>query len=60
MRFEVYEDKRGQWRWRLRAANGKLLASPGQGFASRQACEKSVSTIQMGAVTASVVGPTDG
>jgi uncharacterized protein YegP (UPF0339 family) len=25
--FEVYQDDRNQWRWRLRAANGEIVAS---------------------------------
>ena len=33
--FEIYEDKAGQWRWRLRASNGELLAIPEQGFSSK-------------------------
>lgn len=29
MRFEAYEVK-GGWRWRLRAANGKIVANGGE------------------------------
>lgn len=24
-KFEVYQDKRGEWRWRFRARNGRIL-----------------------------------
>lgn len=44
--FEVYEDNAGQWRWRLRARNGRLLASSGQGFASRANVERSVKDVR--------------
>jgi len=33
--FEIYEDKSGHWRWRLRAGNGELLAIPEQGFTTK-------------------------
>jgi len=34
MKFKLYQDRRGKWRWRLVARNGKL---PGQeAFASKR------------------------
>ncbi len=33
-RFEVYEDAAEEWRWRLRADNGELIADSGEGYAS--------------------------
>lgn len=35
MGYEIYQDKSGHWRWRLRASNGQLVASGGEGFASK-------------------------
>ena len=35
-RFEVYRDKSGDWRWRLRAANGRIVADSAEGYASRR------------------------
>ena len=32
LKFEVYKDKAGEFRWRLKAANGAILATPGQGY----------------------------
>jgi uncharacterized protein YegP (UPF0339 family) len=31
-RFELYEDRGGEWRWRLRHRNGNLIASSGEGY----------------------------
>lgn len=36
MTFHVYPDKKGEWRWRLRSANGRIVADSGQSFASRK------------------------
>jgi uncharacterized protein YegP (UPF0339 family) len=33
--FEVYEDRAGEWRWRLRHRNGNVIADSGEGYASR-------------------------
>jgi len=32
MKIETYTDKAGEHRWRLRAANGKVIASGGEGY----------------------------
>lgn len=33
---DVYKDKAGQFRWRLRARNGKIIASSSEGYASKR------------------------
>ncbi len=37
-KWEIYQDKRGQWRWRVFASNGKLVGSSSQGYKDRGAC----------------------
>ena len=32
MKFEIYKDKKIQWRWRLVAKNGKIVADGGEGY----------------------------
>jgi large subunit ribosomal protein L21 len=44
--FEIYEDKAGEWRWRLRAANGELLAIPEQGFSSKASVVRSLASVR--------------
>ncbi|WP_394695107.1 YegP family protein [Pseudoxanthomonas japonensis] len=34
LRFEVYEDRAGEWRWTLVANNGKTIADSGEGYVS--------------------------
>ena len=45
-RFEVYQDEEGEWRWRLRATNGQLLADAGEGFASRASVFRSIEAVR--------------
>jgi uncharacterized protein YegP (UPF0339 family) len=37
--FEIYVDKAGQYRWRLRRPDGQIVADSGQGYARRADCE---------------------
>ena len=40
--FEVYEDKAGEHRWRLRHENGNIIADSGEGYASKSGAEDAV------------------
>jgi uncharacterized protein YegP (UPF0339 family) len=37
---EFFEDEAGEWRWRVRSGNGKIVAIPGEGFGSKAAAVK--------------------
>ncbi len=39
-RFEVYQDKAQQWRWRGIAANGEKIADSGEGYISKANAER--------------------
>ncbi len=47
MRFEVYKDGKGEWRWRLLARNGRLVADCGEGYARRAQALKAVGRVQL-------------
>ena len=34
-RFEIYQDAALQYRWRLKAPNGRIVADSGEGYVSR-------------------------
>jgi len=44
-RFEVFQDAKGEWRWHLRAVNGRILACSGEGFKEQRKCKKSVTLL---------------
>lgn len=53
-KFEVYKDVAGEWRFRLRAANGEpLLAS--EGYASKSGAMEGIEAIRRMAGSAPVV-----
>src|SRR5262249_8730391 len=37
MLFEIYKDQAGEYRWRLKAANGKIIAVPADAYKSKSA-----------------------
>jgi uncharacterized protein YegP (UPF0339 family) len=42
LKFEIYQDKAKEYRWRLKAANGQVLATAGQGYKAKADCKKGV------------------
>lgn len=36
--FRVYKDNGGEWRWRLVAGNGRIIAESGEGYHHKQDC----------------------
>jgi len=43
--FEVYEDRGGDYRWRLVASNGELIADSGQGYSRKSRAEDAVERV---------------
>ena len=38
MKFHIYQDANNEWRWRLKAANGKIIADSGEGYTTEREC----------------------
>ncbi|MHA6760221.1 YegP family protein [Streptacidiphilus sp. PAMC 29251] len=51
--FEVYEDKVHMWRFRLKAANGEIVAS-GDSYPTRSGAEKGCEAVKRAAAEADV------
>lgn len=35
---EIYRDEKGEFRWRVRATNGRIVADSAEGYANRTDC----------------------
>jgi len=46
LKFEVYKDKAGEFRWRLKAGNGEVLATGGQGYKAKADAKRGVESVQ--------------
>ncbi len=47
--FRVYQDSAGEWRWRLAAGNGRLIAESGEGYRHRQDCLHGIELVKASA-----------
>lgn len=54
MKYEVYEDAKKEQRWRLKAANGQVVAASSEGYKAKSDAEKAVALIKAGAAKAAV------
>lgn len=53
-KFEVYTDKRGEFRFRLKAANGQIIAV-GEGYKAKAGCLNGIDSIRRNAPDAPTV-----
>lgn len=52
-KFEIYTDKKGEFRFRLKATNGEIIAT-GEGYTTKPNCLKGVESIRKNAPEAPV------
>ena len=52
-KFEIYKDKKGQFRWRLLANNNQVIAT-GEGYTSKASCKNGVESVKKNAPKAEV------
>jgi uncharacterized protein len=52
--FEVYQDKGGEYRWRLRAQNAQILATSSEGYKEKRSCLASIDSVKKNAPDAPV------
>lgn len=42
VKFKVYKDKKNEYRWRLIASNGKIIADCAEGYKRLSACNSNI------------------
>lgn len=55
MKFEIYADAAGKFRWRLVAGNGQNVASSGEAFDSKANAKRAAENVRDNAGKATVV-----
>ncbi len=53
-KFEVYKDKKGEYRFRLKAANGQVIAT-GEGYSTKANCLAGIESVKKNAKDAEIV-----
>jgi len=46
MRFVIYEDNAGEWRWRLVDGNNKIVGDSGEGYESKSNVRRAIENVQ--------------
>jgi uncharacterized protein len=49
MQFELYKDKKGEFRWRLRHGNGNILATSSEGYKAKASANKCIENVKASA-----------
>lgn len=52
-KFEIYQDKAGEYRFRLKARNGQVIGVS-EGYAAKDSCENGVASVKKNAVDAKI------
>ena len=52
--YYYYKDAKGEWRWRLKAANGRIIADSGEGYTTERECLADIERVK-GSLKAPVV-----
>ena len=55
MKFEIYADAGGNYRWRLVASNGQTVASSGESFDSKYNARRAAENVKDNAANAEIV-----
>lgn len=46
MYFQIFVDAAGEWRWRLWASNGRIIADSGEGYKNKADCLHGIGLVQ--------------
>lgn len=46
MKFFIYKDSSSNYRWRLKAANGDIVADSAEGYSSKQSCQNGIDLVK--------------
>lgn len=58
MRYQIYQDKAGEYRWRLRASNHAIIATGSEGYVQKKSCLRGIQLV-MESRTATVEDQSD-
>ena len=56
-KFEIYKDRAGEFRWRLRADNNEIIAVS-EGYTAKAGCKNGIESVKKNAPKAEIVDQT--
>lgn len=58
-KFELFQDTAKEWRWRLIASNGNIIADSGEGYNSKQGAKRGIESVKKNVPKAKIVTSDD-
>ena len=58
-KFQIYKDRKGEYRWRLRARNGEIIADSNEGYSRKASCKHGIDLVKEQAASAVVEDQTE-
>ena len=58
-KFQIYQDRKGEYRWRLRARNGEIIADSNEGYSRKASCKHGIDLVKQQAANAEVEDQTE-
>jgi uncharacterized protein len=52
--FEIFKDGKKEYRWRIRAGNGRIIGMSDEGYDRKEGCRHAITLIKEGAASAKV------
>ena len=52
--FEIFKDAKKEYRWRIRAGNGRIIGMSDEGYDRKEGCKHAITLIKEGAASAKV------
>jgi uncharacterized protein YegP (UPF0339 family) len=46
MKYQLYKDSTGQWRWKLLATNNRKIADSGESYVNKQDCLAAINLVK--------------
>ena len=53
-KFELYKDAKGEYRWRLIASNGQIIANSGEGYQAKESAVNGIESVKKNAPAAKI------
>lgn len=57
-KFHIYKSSNGEFRWRLVSGNGQVIATPGEGYTSKESAKSNIEAVKRDAPDAEVIDET--
>jgi uncharacterized protein len=58
-KFQIYKDRKGEYRWHLRARNGEIIADSNEGYSRKASCKHGIDLVKEQAASAVVEDQTE-